>query len=1096
MRAKICILSVFLTLLSMSIYAQQYGYVTLIARQNANSVSLIDTNSTVVKQWTNLSGNTGYSTYMTKGGDLWRTVLATTSFMGGGVCGRLQKVSWDGTILFDYQVNTTNECSHHDICPLPNGNVLVIAYEKKTAAEVQAAGCSTNAIRWSEKILELHPTGTNTANIVWEWHLWDHLVQNQYPTKANYQATIVDHPELLNVNYQNTQTDWVHMNGIDYNPDLDQIVVSSHFLNELFVIDHSTTTAEAASHSGGTSGKGGDFLYRWGNPASYGATGTKIFKVVHDAHWVPSDCPRAGWLVGFNNQGVSSNASAIDMFEPTWNGTEYAHTPGQAYEPATYGYRHAAAGYSSNMGNSQQLPNGNMLVCLATASKVYEIDANGNQLWQYTSTGSIPQAWRFTRCYLENPTVNVLTAAPQVCVGGTTQLDITPSATNVSNFTYSWSPTAGLSDATIQDPKVSGLPQSATYTVTISTPGGCSVTATIPVTVVASNFADAGPDQDILIGTSTTLHATGGISYSWSNGQEGPSIMVHPLVTTVYSVTVTTSDGCVDVDEVEVAVHGTTLQSTLSVSDTVICKGESVAMKLSVAGGSGQYTINWQINGVSQPPIDTQFTVTPTSPTLYLVTVSDGVNTQTHSVFIQVNNTPVANAGADILLPFGNNASLNATGGGQYLWSTGETTANISVSPTLTTTYSVTVSNAEGCTDSDEITVTITGSALSVLASAFDNAFCLGEGTDLSATASGGSGQYTYQWRVNGQLFSTLQNPHFTPAASATVTVVVSDGTSSVQHDLFIEVYPLPVVNAGLDQDITYGQSAQLTAEGALQYLWNTGQTTASIQVTPQQSTLYSVSGEDANGCRNTDSVWVQVTGFPPINASISASDTVICTGDIIQLLAQATGGSGSYTYSWTSEPVGFTSSLPNPFINPEQTTVYTLEVNDGFSTQVLTFEIVVIPLPAQPVITSNGATLVSSAGSNNQWFYYGNPILDATGQEYSPIQEGSYQVQTVDANGCFSPLSDPFEFLISGVNDLLSNTIRIAPNPAATTVKILGDWDPQSSRVEIWNSAGQCVLTLENSAEVNVSQLPSGAYCLRLQQADQLIQRVLIIHR
>lgn len=146
------LLFAFLLLCSFPVFAQKWGYVTLIAKQNTNSVQLLDTNNVAVKQWSGLTGNNGYSSYLTKGGDVWRTVAATgNSFMGGGICGRVQKIAWNGTLLFDYTVSDANQCSHHDICPLPNGNVLLIVYERKTAAHVQAAGATVNQERWTGK---------------------------------------------------------------------------------------------------------------------------------------------------------------------------------------------------------------------------------------------------------------------------------------------------------------------------------------------------------------------------------------------------------------------------------------------------------------------------------------------------------------------------------------------------------------------------------------------------------------------------------------------------------------------------------------------------------------------------------------------------------------------------------------------------------------------------------------------------------------------------------------------------------------------------------------------------------------------------------
>lgn len=402
-----------------SLQGQQWGDYTLYALHNQYSANLLDTNGNIVKTWTFPStAKTGYSTYMLPGGTLLRTVARTgNSFQGGPICGQVQKVDWNGNVVWDYIYSTANYCSHHDICAMPNGNVLLIAYERKTATEASAAGCTQSIEIWPDKIVEIQPTGATTGTVVWEWKAWDHLVQNVNPSKANYYPSIVDHPELLNINY-NTQKDWMHMNGIDYNPILDQISFSSHNLNEWYIIDHSTTTAEAASHSGGNSGRGGDILYRWGHPVNYSATGTSILNVTHDAHWIPEGVPNAGRLVGFNNRGVSNNQSSVDQIDVPRVGYNYSHTAGAAYLPSTYSSRLACNGYSSNMGNSQQLPNGNQLVCVATTGLIYEVNSAGTTLWSKQLMGACAQSFRYDTCYANNPAP----AIPVISSNGTNTL--------------------------------------------------------------------------------------------------------------------------------------------------------------------------------------------------------------------------------------------------------------------------------------------------------------------------------------------------------------------------------------------------------------------------------------------------------------------------------------------------------------------------------------------------------------------------------------------------------------------------------------------------------------------------------------------------
>ncbi|MEI6578688.1 MAG: aryl-sulfate sulfotransferase, partial [Eubacteriales bacterium] len=154
-----------------------------------------------------------------------------------GITGKVRKINWAGTTVWEYAVSDASTQMHHDVCGLPNGNVLLICYESKSASPT-TVGCASTITVWSEKIIEVQPTGATTGTIVWEWHLWDHLCQSVYPTvTSTYVTSVAEHPERMNVNYSIKQ-DWFHMNGIDYNPQLNQIMLSSHANNEIYVIDH------------------------------------------------------------------------------------------------------------------------------------------------------------------------------------------------------------------------------------------------------------------------------------------------------------------------------------------------------------------------------------------------------------------------------------------------------------------------------------------------------------------------------------------------------------------------------------------------------------------------------------------------------------------------------------------------------------------------------------------------------------------------------------------------------------------------------------------------------------------------------------------
>ena len=368
------------------------GYV-LFAPNNANTTYLIDRCGRQVKTW-NSTYKPGQSVYILADGTLLHTGLTVNNnFNAGGKGGVIEKIDWNGNVTWSYTISDATKCQHHDAKILPNGNVLVIAWEKKTNTEAIALGRNPSLVPttlWSEQILEIQPVGANGGNVVWEWHLWNHLVQDYDATKSNYNS-VTANPQLMNLNYNasSTTNDWVHMNSIDYNPTLDQIVVSTHNFNEIWIIDHSTTTAQAASHTGGNSGKGGDLLYRWGNPLTYNmGTTTQLFGQ-HNARWIESGFPFENQIMIFNNGAgrTGGNYSTVEIINPPVNGYNYLGT--LPFLPSTtswnYNYGNPNSFYAMNISGAQQLSNGNVLICNGPSGIFTEVNNAGTTLWRYVN---------------------------------------------------------------------------------------------------------------------------------------------------------------------------------------------------------------------------------------------------------------------------------------------------------------------------------------------------------------------------------------------------------------------------------------------------------------------------------------------------------------------------------------------------------------------------------------------------------------------------------------------------------------------------------------------------------------------------------------
>jgi hypothetical protein len=372
------------------------GYV-LFSPIMSNNTYLIDKCGKEVHRW-NATRKPGQSVYLLPDGSLLRPGSTNNmTFNAGGSGGIIERFDWGSSLLWSYTLSDTSRCQHHDVCYLPNGNILAIVWERKTIADAIASGRNpalTGASFWSEEILELQPTGATTANVVWEWHAWDHLCQDFSLSLPGY-VPVSDHPELININYYTgmpTNSDWLHINAVAYNAVTDQVMLSIHNFNEVWIIDHSTTAAEAATHAGGDQGKGGDLLYRWGNPAAYnnGTAADRQLYGQHNAHWIGGGLPDSGKIIVFNNgQGrPGGNYSTIDIIAPPINATGgYSYTPGTPYLPAMPEWTYAADTptnfYGTNISGVQRLPGGNTLICTGPSGTFFEIDAAKQTVWKY-----------------------------------------------------------------------------------------------------------------------------------------------------------------------------------------------------------------------------------------------------------------------------------------------------------------------------------------------------------------------------------------------------------------------------------------------------------------------------------------------------------------------------------------------------------------------------------------------------------------------------------------------------------------------------------------------------------------------------------------
>ena len=411
--------------------------VTLLSPLNSRDTYMIDMRGEVLHQW-GTDSSTASGLYLMDDGTLLvcERVDEDPKFRGGGIGGLIKRLAPDGSVLWSHRIASDERWQHHDIEPLPNGNLLAISWERIPADGAIALGRDPahvgEAGLWTDSVQELRPT-PDGAEVVWEWHARDHLVQDFDESLPNY-GSVPDHPGRIDVNYDHrdrppmTQEeleaqraieeelralgyvggeedqdeedadrseydrsgDWLHTNAVSYLPKHDLIVLSSPELCELLVIDHSTTTAEAAGSEGGRFGRGGEILWRWGNPKTYGR-GTDEDKRLfyqHDPTWVVGALGDLGLLVFNNGRGREDGdySSVEELILPFHPERGFELEEGQPYGPDEPDWIYAPGKrefYSAFISGAQRLPNGNTLVCSGAPGRVFEITDRGDVVWDF-----------------------------------------------------------------------------------------------------------------------------------------------------------------------------------------------------------------------------------------------------------------------------------------------------------------------------------------------------------------------------------------------------------------------------------------------------------------------------------------------------------------------------------------------------------------------------------------------------------------------------------------------------------------------------------------------------------------------------------------
>lgn len=680
-------------------------------------------------------------------------------------------------------------------------------------------------------------------------------------------------------------------------------------------------------------------------------------------------------------------------------------------------------------------------------------------------------------------------ADEEICLGQNVNL----TATGGINITWSvFSGDAGSLSCTVcptvnVDPNVT-----TTYLVSSESATGCIDFDTVVVTVnaipVPTIYSD-GPlsfclGEDVILSTDTY------VDYLWSTFETSNAITVNSSGT--YTVTITDINGCQNSANAVVTVFS--LPTVNAGADVTVCPGDSEPLN-----ASGAATYLWNVNvTLSQLNIPNPV-ATPTAPTSYIVTGTDGNGCQDKDTLMATLFTlPSVNAGPDGQVCLGTAWPMNATGASSFAWTSHPTLSSLTIpnpnaTPTAQTEYFVTGTDGNGCSNIDSVTISTIN--LPNINAGIDKIICEGESVQIFVT-----GGLSYVWNADPTLSSTtISNPFASPLVTTTYTVTGTDiNTCSNTDQVIVNVNTLPNVSAGQDTSVCVNGTIQLLATGAINYTWNPNASLSATNIanpfaSPTGPSTYFVTGEDANGCENSAQVTVTINPLPTISAG---PDVAICIGDSTQL-----NGTGGTIYVWTFNTTLSDFVIANPWAEPSATTWYYLTGTDANGcSNTDSVEVTINPLPTPPLITLDSVFIYSSYTTGNQWYLNGNPILGETNDSVNYVvigQNGGYEVEYTDANGCsiFSDASNVIIIFDVSIEEQDDMNVRVYPNPTNGLLNI--ELEDGADQMMIVSMNGNVIYVETNLVSGNnvfdISNLADGTYILQFVKGDQVFTKRIV---